>query len=50
VIHTEGDPIKREDEETNLADVSYDDIPGTGKMLMAAVANETNTYFHTSGL
>ncbi|KAG1758962.1 hypothetical protein EDD22DRAFT_956355 [Suillus occidentalis] len=28
VIHTEGDPIKSEDEEVNLADVDYDDIGG----------------------
>ncbi|KAF5328470.1 hypothetical protein D9758_017024 [Tetrapyrgos nigripes] len=26
VIHTEGDPVKREDEESNLNDVGYDDI------------------------
>ncbi|KAJ3196753.1 AAA ATPase cdc48 [Irineochytrium annulatum] len=33
VIHCEGDPIKREDEETNLAEVGYDDIGGVRKQL-----------------
>ncbi|KDE09634.1 transitional endoplasmic reticulum ATPase [Microbotryum lychnidis-dioicae p1A1 Lamole] len=33
VIHTEGDPIKREDEEGNLADVGYDDIGGCRKQM-----------------
>lgn len=33
VIHTEGDPIKREDEEANLADVGYDDIGGCRKQM-----------------
>jgi len=33
VIHTEGDPIKREDEESNLADVGYDDIGGCRKQM-----------------
>ncbi len=33
VIHCEGDPIKREDEEGNLADVGYDDIGGVRKQL-----------------
>ncbi|GAA5918339.1 hypothetical protein JCM1841_002179 [Sporobolomyces salmonicolor] len=33
VIHTEGEPIKREDEENNLADVGYDDIGGCRKQL-----------------
>ncbi|KAF8329412.1 P-loop containing nucleoside triphosphate hydrolase protein [Cantharellus anzutake] len=33
VIHTEGDPVKREDEEANLADVGYDDIGGCRKQM-----------------
>ncbi|KAJ3414744.1 AAA ATPase cdc48 [Chytridiales sp. JEL 0842] len=33
VIHCEGDPIKREDEESNLAEVGYDDIGGVRKQL-----------------
>jgi transitional endoplasmic reticulum ATPase len=30
----EGDPVKREDEETNLADVGYDDIGGCRKQMV----------------
>lgn len=33
VIHTEGDPIKREDEESNLNEVGYDDLGGCRKQL-----------------
>lgn len=33
VIHCEGDPIKREDEESNLADIGYDDIGGCRKQM-----------------
>jgi len=33
VIHCEGDPIKREDEEANLNDVGYEDIGGCSKQL-----------------
>jgi transitional endoplasmic reticulum ATPase len=33
VIHCEGDPIKREDEEANMNDVGYDDIGGCSKQL-----------------
>ncbi|KAM0793495.1 hypothetical protein ACM66B_000934 [Microbotryomycetes sp. NB124-2] len=33
VIHTEGDAIKREDEENNLAEVGYDDIGGCRKQM-----------------
>jgi transitional endoplasmic reticulum ATPase len=33
VIHTEGDPIKREDEEASLSEVGYDDIGGIRKQL-----------------
>lgn len=33
VIHCEGDPIKREDEEANLNDVGYEDIGGVSKQL-----------------
>ncbi|TPX36576.1 hypothetical protein SmJEL517_g01279 [Synchytrium microbalum] len=33
VIHCEGDPIKRDEEEANLADVGYDDIGGCRKQL-----------------
>lgn len=32
-IYTEGDPIKREDEENNLADVGYDDVGGARKQM-----------------
>ncbi|KAJ7055194.1 P-loop containing nucleoside triphosphate hydrolase protein [Mycena amicta] len=33
VIHTEGDPVKREDEESNLAGVGYDNIGGCHKQM-----------------
>ncbi|OCH96304.1 AAA ATPase [Obba rivulosa] len=33
VIHTEGDPVKREDEEANLNEVGYDDIGGCRKQM-----------------
>lgn len=33
VIHCEGDPIKREDEESNLNDIGYDDIGGCRKQM-----------------
>uniref|UniRef100_A0A915ANN0 vesicle-fusing ATPase n=1 Tax=Parascaris univalens TaxID=6257 RepID=A0A915ANN0_PARUN len=33
VIHCEGEPIKREEEEENMADVGYDDIGGVRKQL-----------------
>ncbi|EJD07519.1 AAA ATPase [Fomitiporia mediterranea MF3/22] len=33
VIHTEGDPVKREEEEANLNDVGYDDIGGCRKQM-----------------
>ncbi|KAK6972328.1 P-loop containing nucleoside triphosphate hydrolase protein [Favolaschia claudopus] len=33
VIHTEGEPVKREDEESNLNDVGYDDIGGCRKQM-----------------
>lgn len=33
VIHCEGEPIKREDEESNLNDIGYDDIGGVRKQL-----------------
>ena len=33
VIHSDGDPIKREDEESNLSLVGYDDIGGCRKQL-----------------
>ena len=32
-IHKEGDPVKREDEESNLSDVGYDDIGGCRKQM-----------------
>jgi transitional endoplasmic reticulum ATPase len=32
-ISIEGDPVKREDEETNLANVGYDDIGGCHKQM-----------------
>jgi transitional endoplasmic reticulum ATPase len=32
-ISVEGDPVKRENEETNLADVGYDDIGGCRKQM-----------------
>ncbi|RKP12994.1 putative CDC48-microsomal protein of CDC48/PAS1/SEC18 family of ATPase [Piptocephalis cylindrospora] len=32
-IHYEGDPIRREDEESNLADVGYEDIGGCRKQM-----------------
>ncbi|ODQ81797.1 hypothetical protein BABINDRAFT_6445 [Babjeviella inositovora NRRL Y-12698] len=33
IIHCEGEPINREDEENNLADVGYDDIGGCRKQM-----------------
>jgi hypothetical protein len=33
LIHVDGDPIKREDEEENINDVGYDDIGGARKQL-----------------
>ena len=33
MIHTEGEPIKREDEESNLSEVGYDDIGGVRKQM-----------------
>lgn len=33
VIHFEGNPIKREDEEENINDIGYDDIGGARKQL-----------------
>ncbi|KAH8920517.1 cell division cycle protein 48 [Atractiella rhizophila] len=33
VIHTEGDPVKREDEEASLNEVGYDDIGGCRKQM-----------------
>jgi len=33
LIHFEGDPIKREDEEENINDIGYDDIGGAKKQL-----------------
>jgi transitional endoplasmic reticulum ATPase len=33
VIHFEGDPIKREDEEENINDVGYDDVGGARKQM-----------------
>lgn len=33
VIHCEGEPIQREDEEGNLNDVGYDDIGGCRKQM-----------------
>lgn len=33
VIHCEGEPIKREDEESNLNDIGYDDVGGCRKQM-----------------
>lgn len=33
IIHCEGEAIKREEEEENMADVGYDDIGGVRKQL-----------------
>lgn len=33
VIHCEGEPIKREDEEESLNEVGYDDVGGCRKQL-----------------
>ncbi len=33
VIHCEGDPIKREEEEEGMNDVGYDDLGGVRKQL-----------------
>ncbi|CAH8569651.1 unnamed protein product [Schistosoma turkestanicum] len=33
IVHTEGDPVKREDEEEKLSEIGYDDIGGCRKQL-----------------
>ena len=33
IIHCDGDPVKREDEEANLNDIGYDDIGGCRKQM-----------------
>jgi ATP-dependent 26S proteasome regulatory subunit len=47
VIHVEGDPVKREEEENNLADVGYDDIGGCRKQ-MAQVSIPAETLFNVA--
>ncbi|KAK0483122.1 valosin-containing protein, isoform CRA_a [Armillaria luteobubalina] len=42
VIHTEGDPVKREDEESNVNDVRYDDIGGCCKQMTQILVNLSN--------
>ena len=46
VIHCEGEPIKREDEEESLNEVGYDDVGGCRKQL--AQIKEVGTFEHTS--
>lgn len=43
VIHTEGEPVKREDEEANLADVGYDDIGGCRKQMAQSESAKTKS-------
>ncbi|KAK0473812.1 hypothetical protein EDD18DRAFT_1397034 [Armillaria luteobubalina] len=42
VIHTEGDPVKREDEESNVNNVRYDDIDGYRKQMAQILVNLSN--------
>ncbi|KAK0473830.1 hypothetical protein EDD18DRAFT_1396768 [Armillaria luteobubalina] len=42
VIHTEGDPVKHEDEESNVNDVRYDDIDGYRKQMAQILVNLSN--------
>jgi transitional endoplasmic reticulum ATPase len=41
VIHTEGDPLDREAEESNLNEVGYDDLGGCRKQLAQVCRNTT---------
>lgn len=43
VIHCEGDPIKREDEEESLNEVGYDDVGGCRKQLAQIKEVRTDT-------
>ena len=42
VIHCEGDPINREDEEQNLSEVGYDDIGGCRKQVRLPLIPKPN--------
>ncbi|KAK0477174.1 P-loop containing nucleoside triphosphate hydrolase protein [Armillaria luteobubalina] len=42
VIHTEGDPVKREDEESNVNNIRYDDIGGCCKQMTQILVNLSN--------
>jgi len=42
VIHCEGDPINREDEEQNLSEVGYDDIGGCRKQVCLSPRDVSN--------
>ena len=41
VIHCEGEPIKREDEEDALNSIGYDDIGGVRKQLVSKILHNT---------
>ena len=43
VIHCEGDPINREDEEQNLSEVGYDDIGGCRKQVTPSFVSKLMT-------
>ena len=48
VIHCEGEPIKREDEEEALNEVGYDDVGGCRKQL-AQIKEVNLTIWHMTG-
>ena len=45
VIHCEGEPIKREDEEDALNSIGYDDIGGVRKQLVSKMLYKNQIYF-----
>ncbi|KAK0489837.1 ATPase family associated with various cellular activities-domain-containing protein [Armillaria luteobubalina] len=48
VIHTEGDPVKHEDKESNINDIRYDDIDGCHKQMAQILVNLLN--YHSIAL
>ena len=48
VIHCEGEPIKREDEEESLNEVGYDDVGGCRKQLAQIKEVRVARFFHSN--
>ena len=46
VIHCEGEPIKREDEEDALNSIGYDDIGGVRKQLVSKMLYKNQIYLN----